>query len=480
MPPREARDFLLHPVFLDCSTIVPLFPLRDRLDQASLFIPFAIEEFQAVALTGLHDVRVLVEPMDAGLGGRELLRYSFGIFDRQGHQLAAFRHFTVKKVRSLQNIRGLLEKSLNLRATACGHTAGGWTRPSRPPATPSATSSAASSPATATSPGIPMMPASRFSTSASIRSRYSTRPRRLRNSSACASTPPHSSRTPTSPLSPGICERRFPMRAPSTTRVARRSPLLRRQTVDPILELISELARPHLAGPWKQEHATTSFFELGLDSLVLLDLAEALEKRLAVRLYPTVLFEQPNAAALAAYLRKEFSDECARYAGSLSVAPTVTTVAPVDSSSDRRPEILVPRWLPACSDLAPSPAQAIALLTTTVDAGLCERLEANLGSRVCFRGGVAEFSAALADGLTCDEVCLVGVDHDFAFGVIKALIESGRLRAPLSLRAITLDCFRVHDESPRATAAHGVWGLLQSLSREYPQVSVSQFDLSTS
>ena len=74
--------------------------------------------------------------------------------------------------------------------------------------------------------------------------------------------------------------------------------------------------------------------------------------------------------------------------------------------------------------------------------------------------------------------CLVAVDHDFAFAVVKALIQANRLQAPLTLRAITLDCFRVHDEAPREDAAHGVWGLLQSLSREYPKESgVAQVDL---
>jgi hypothetical protein len=112
----RAVDFLLHPVFLDCSTIVPLFPLHDRLDQATLFIPFAIERFQAVPFTTRRDARVLVEPLDADPGSGELLRYSFGIFDAQGRQQAAVRHFTVKKVRSLANIRRLLEKSLTLHA----------------------------------------------------------------------------------------------------------------------------------------------------------------------------------------------------------------------------------------------------------------------------------------------------------------------------------------------------------------------------
>src|SRR5262245_49596148 len=61
----RATDFVLHPVFLDCSTIVPLFPLRDRLDETSLFIPFGIEEFRGVAFTTRREARVLVEPMNA-------------------------------------------------------------------------------------------------------------------------------------------------------------------------------------------------------------------------------------------------------------------------------------------------------------------------------------------------------------------------------------------------------------------------------
>ena len=218
----RGADFLLHPVFLDCATIVPLLPLRDRLEQTSLFIPFAIEEFQAVALTGQRDVRVLVEPIDADtdagadVGDRELLRYSFGIFDRQGRQLAAVRHFTVKKVRSLQNIRGLLQRSLTV-----------------PPVR------------------VPVL----------------------------------------APASP----------APTATD-------------DPIRDLIGELVARQGGFVWNPDDERKPFFDLGLASLALLDAAEALEKRLGVRLYPTVLFENPDAAALARYLRATFPDACVEYA----------------------------------------------------------------------------------------------------------------------------------------------------------------------
>jgi enoyl-CoA hydratase/carnithine racemase/NAD(P)-dependent dehydrogenase (short-subunit alcohol dehydrogenase family)/acyl carrier protein len=474
----RAADFLLHPVFLDCSTIVPLFPLHDRLDQASLFIPFAIDEFQAVAFTGRRDVRVLVEPMDAGAGSQELLRYSFGIFDHQGHQLAAVRHFTVKKVRSLQNIRRLLERSLTLQTAPASAPAKIAVAVSGDPISDligellGRHGDFVWNPDFADKPffdlgldslalldaaetlekrlGVRLYPTALFENpdvtalTAYLRATFPE---------ACAQYAPHTVKAAT-PKTPPV-----------------------KVTVDPLLGLIAELVRPHLAGDWKSEHAETSFFELGLDSIVLLDLADTLERRLGVRLYPTVLFERPNAAALVSYLQEEFPEACARFAGERGLKPATTDGATVISVSGQRPEVLVPRWLPARPDFVPSPAQAIALLGAGEHAELQEQLEAGLGSRVSFRGGVAEFRAALDAGLHCDEVCLVAVDHDFAFAVVKTLIQANRLRAALTLRAITLDCFRVHEESSREDAAHGVWGLLQSLSREYPQVQVAQVDL---
>ena len=380
----RVADFLLHPVFLDCATIVPLLPLRDRLEQTSLFIPFAIEEFQAVALTGQRDVRVLVEPIDADpgdVGDRESHRYSFGIFDRQGRQLAAVRHFTVKKVRSLQNIRGLLQKSLTVP-------------PVRVPAL--------------------------------------------------------------APASP----------APTATD-------------DPIRDLIGEIVAHQGGFVWNPDDERKPFFDLGLASLALLDAAEALEKRLGVRLYPTVLFENPDAAALARYLRATFPDACARVraarhegchrgaGASLGRAPRV--VRPIRRAAFGWREVALKgvdarrSWCRAGSPLVPishrrrpAPSRSSEREGTR---GLRDRLQAEWRGRVGFVGDVAGFGAALDEGLSCDEVCLVAVDHDFTFAVIKALIQSDRLRAPLTVKAITLDCFRVHEEAPRSAAAHGVWGL---------------------
>jgi enoyl-CoA hydratase/carnithine racemase/NAD(P)-dependent dehydrogenase (short-subunit alcohol dehydrogenase family)/acyl carrier protein len=502
-------DFLLHPVFLDCSTIVPLFPLHDRLDETSLFIPFAIEEFRAVPFAKRRDARVLVEPLEADPGSGELMRYSFGIYDHQGRQLAAVRYFTVKKVRSLQNIRRLLERNLTL--------------PTAPAATPApvpapmnlAAAAAAGDPISdligelLSRPGefvwhpdharksffdLGLDSLALLDTAEALEQRLGVRlyPTALFENPNVAALTAHLRAT-----FPDACAEYArqtgksgrveapQIRAASVSASAGRPAVVATAApaiaaADPLLGLIVDLVGPHLKGDWKPEHAKTSFFDLGLDSIVLLDLAEALEQRLGVRLYPTVLFERPNPEALVSYLREEFPEACAGYAAPVPVVREVAATTTTAPASTHRPEVLVPRWRPVRPDLEPSSSQAIVLLGAGGDMGLRERLAAELESRVSFRGGVAEFSAALATGLRCDEVCLVAADHDAAFAVVKALIQADRLTAPLTLRAITLDCFRIHEEAPREDAAHGVWGLLQSLSREYPQVSVSQVDLNGS
>jgi enoyl-CoA hydratase/carnithine racemase/NAD(P)-dependent dehydrogenase (short-subunit alcohol dehydrogenase family)/acyl carrier protein/SAM-dependent methyltransferase len=500
----RSADFLVHPVFLDCSTIVPLFPLHDRLDQASLFIPFAIEEFRGSAFSGRRDARVLVEPLAEDPGSGELLRYSFGIFDQQGHQLAAVKHFTVKKVRSLQNIRRLLERSLTIQAApavAPGRVAASANAASEPAVDPisnligellGSKGDYVWNPGDAAKTffelgldsvglldaaeglekrlGVRLYPTSLFENpnvaalTAFLRTTFPN------ECAAYAGQAPKSTGGTSPPSRPAAAPAAGRPPAATAARPAT-------ATGDPVLSLLADSLRQHLADGWKPEHATASFFDLGLDSIVLLDLSEGLERQLGVKLYPTILFERPTPAALVAYLREEFPEACARYGAPPAAAPEVTTVAAPAAQSEPRPEVLVPRWIPVHHDLSSSPAQAIALVGSATDAGPWQRLQAELGSRVTFQGSAQEFGAALASGLLCEEIFLVGVDHVSTFAAVKALIHANRLKAPLTLKAITVDCFRVHDEAPRDDAAHGVWGLLQSLSREYPNVTVAQLDL---
>ncbi len=502
----RSADFLMHPVFLDCSTIVPLFPLHDRLDQASLFIPFAIDEFRGTAFSGRRDARVLVEPLEADPGSGELLRYSFGIFDQEGRPLAAVRHFTVKKVRSLQNIRRLLERSLTIHAappaapTPVAVPARAASEPAVDPITTLIGELLSSKGQFVWNPrdagktffelgldslalldaaealekrlGVRLYPTSLFenpNVAALAAFLHATFP------DECAGYTRHAPTSIAETPRPAPPAAQVPVGRPAAVAATAQATA----TVDPVLSLIVELIRPSLAGDWEPDHATTSFFSLGLDSVVLLDLADALERRLGVKLYPTILFERPDPAALVSYLREEFPAECARFGAPapLPVAPAVATAPAAAAVSAQRLEVLVPRWLPAHPDLLSSSAQAVALVGSVDDKRLWQRLEGELGGRVGFQGGVPEFGTALAAGLSCDEVFLVGVDHDATFAVVKALIQANRLQAPLTLKAITLDCFSVHDEAPREDAAHGVWGLLQSLSREYPKVRVAQIDL---
>ena len=512
---HEAADFLLHPVFLDCSTIVPLFPLHDRLDQASLFIPFAIEEFQAR--------RAHRAPRRARAGGA---------LDRRPRQAASCCATASGSSTARDTSWSPFGISRSRRCARCRTSGGCWRRASpfrlkrgqgsataalrlKAEATavlavPAPANAAVAATGDPISDLIGELLGRNRGTSSGIR-RTHDKPffelgldslalldaaealeKRLGvrlYPTALFENPDVAALTSASASDVSRCVRRVSQHAHNAATGT--ATTIRPDVVAAVAPATDQWRsgtgthrRARSPAPrrrleaGKRGDAPSSIS--GLDSMVLLDLADALEQRLGVRLYPTVLFERPNAAALVSYLREEFPEACARIRGPARGCSTGHSHRHAPSPRQR----IGPRcWCRAGSLLvlisSPSSAQAIALLGVGGDAGLRERLEAELGSRVSFRGGVAEFSAALAAGLSCDEVCLVAVDHDFAFAVVKALIQANRLHAPLTLRAITLDCFRVHEETPREDAAHGVWGLLQSLSREYPQVSVSQVDLST-
>lgn len=401
----HGEDFLLHPVFLDCSTIVPLIHLTDRLDEASLFIPFAIDEFRGSPLTGRREVRIVVETPDREVADREIIHHSFAICDLDGRELVRFRRFGVKRVRSLEGIRRLLARAGRAQPADAA-----------PPIQ-------AAQGARAALPAPPAMDAAA-------------------------------------------------------------------DGGDPVLDLIGALIARHGNIRWDSANADKPFFDLELDSLMLLDVAQALEQRLGIRLYPTLLFERSTAASLAAYLRETFPEACAALAsdGGARAAEPPPAQPPAEPEPQKpqagKLEVLVPRWLPVDSDAPPSAPSTVALLGFGDDSGLSEHLVRMLGDRVRHQAAVsggADAAASIADaiarGAEIDEVYLVGVGHELAFHLVKTLLRAGRLNQPLAVKALTLNCFRVHEEAPDPAATHGLWGLLQSLSREYPAVRVSQVDL---
>jgi len=389
----RAGDFLLHPVFLDCSTIVPLFNLRQRTDEASLFIPFAIEEFYARALTGRREVLVRVREPDASVLEREVLCRSFDIHGLDGQPLARFGKFAVKRVRSLANVRQLRESGLSARAS---HAA-----PAAPPASlPPAAASAA-------------------------------------------------------------------------------------RSNDPLIAHIGALVESIGKVQWNGADLEKPFFDLGLDSLALLDISEKLEQQLKVRLYPTLLFERSTVKALAAYLRETFPAETARLGGSAvcdQAAPLRTAKTAAAGECRPAPELLVPRWQAVSPGRRPENAR-IALLGESCHEALIDQLAQRLGTSVCYRACGASYAEplreALSGGLVFDEAWLIGPDHDQAYALIQTLIAAGRLHTPLALRAFTVRAYSVLAEAPDEHAGHGVWGLWQSVSREYPEARATLVDLDT-
>jgi len=410
---EKADDFLLHPVFLDCATIVPLFNLRERLGEANLFIPFAIEEFRARSLSGICQLRVVVEKSDVGNTDQEILRYSSALYDLAGRPLARLRNFGVKRVRSLDAIHRLLAFGTSGRSAA-----------------PVATETIA------------------------------------------VTAPP-------------VAAQSAPLAAPDA------------QEADATLALIGALIVQHGDVPWSVNDARTPFFDLGLDSLALLNMSEQLEKKLTIRLYPTLLFECPTASQLAAYLDENFPTEIALWKGKQAGAAPVCAgvvenvvqhTTPTEPQHRQAPQILVPRWAPAIDTSAMEiGVSAVVLLDCAAPDGLMDDLALQVGDRVRHRSrfgpGVAmaaAFRQALERGLAFDAIWLVGPDHHAAFALVQMLRDCGRLESVLSLKAISLNAFSIHTEACDAQAGHGVWGLWQSVSREYSSVATALLDLDRS
>jgi enoyl-CoA hydratase/carnithine racemase/NAD(P)-dependent dehydrogenase (short-subunit alcohol dehydrogenase family)/SAM-dependent methyltransferase len=391
----RTHDFLLHPVLLDCSTIVPLYRLRNHFEDVTLFIPFAIEEFWGLPLTGTREVLIRVEPANTEIAERQILEHSFGLYDIEGAPLAYFKNFAVKRVRSLEHMRLLIEGGISAPAI-----------------------------------GQPV-------------------------------------RTP------------VPVVATPTVR-----------NEDPLVALISTLIGQHADILLARSDFGRAFFDLGLDSLALLEISESLEKSLGVQLYPTLLFEHSNVDMLADYLRKNFANETAflsRSAATHHIQPTQMPYvsAPSLVSPNPAPAVLVPLWRPVeFNEATAASAARVAVVGLNSQNSLGSRLVEILGPRVVYPQGMSpdgtnieNFREALAAGLDFDEIWLADADHELAFSLVKLLLKAGRLQSALTLRALTLNAFSVFGEVPDEAAGHGIWGLWQTLSRECQHVRVCVLDL---
>lgn len=519
----RARDFQLHPVFLDCSTIVPLLAVREQLGGQGLFIPIAIERFRATSLLGHTKLRVLVEPFEQQRTDAELVRYRFGMFDSRGQGLARVDNFTVKRVRSLESIRDLLTRTHSVTSVV--------------PERPVRSTTAAPNDAIRSLIGQLLGQLGNFEYSAKdderpffdlglssaelleavetleTRLQVTLYPTTLFEHPNVAALALHLRET-----YPDACGRvdeaqttAMPLRETTT-------PVQRAETLRPVASdavkvsrnenrpapdsLISKIVSLVTARA-PDLHVTPAtlerpFFELGLDSNALLEVADDLETQLQIRVYPTTLFEHPTIAALARHLESEFPDTCATLVEPAPVERDTPPSAPRQSQVVMRPanvetegpqpvvtlappsseaaQVFTPRWVPITRE-PHEIGRGKAMLIEAASSELGQRLAERYGARAVFRGTAEEFETVLASNPNFDEVCLLNLDHGAAFGVVQALRAAGRLVRGLTLRSVTVGCFQVHDEAVRLDAPHGTWGLLQTTSREYPEITVSGWDI---
>ncbi|MBM7114716.1 SDR family NAD(P)-dependent oxidoreductase [Archangium primigenium] len=100
-PAREhLEDFLLHPVFLDSSTLVPFLYMQQRPELAlQPFIPIHIESFRAAGPLG-ERVLVHVRQSSTGLVANDLFSSDIDFYSPEGRRLASMRKLSTKRIRS--------------------------------------------------------------------------------------------------------------------------------------------------------------------------------------------------------------------------------------------------------------------------------------------------------------------------------------------------------------------------------------------
>ncbi|MCY1047775.1 SDR family NAD(P)-dependent oxidoreductase [Corallococcus sp. bb12-1] len=117
-PAREhLEDFLLHPVLLDSSTLLPFLFMQQRPELAlQPFIPIHIESFRAARSLG-ERVFVHVREASTGLVAGDLFHSDIDFYSPEGHRLASLHKLSTKRIRSEALISRLRRSEGEARAT---------------------------------------------------------------------------------------------------------------------------------------------------------------------------------------------------------------------------------------------------------------------------------------------------------------------------------------------------------------------------
>ena len=544
---RQA-DFVLHPVFLDCATIVPLFHLRHRLDEAILFIPFAIEEFCARSFSGLTRMQVLVEKSEVGILEQEILRYSACLFDDKGRALARISNFGVKRVRSLDGIQRLVNSGHSSRnnAIAVIEQAVAEKNVTATPLSPAPTieSSAAlaalAAPATQPSHAqvdplhnligqivanvtksvwraqdsevqffeLGLDSLALLDISEALEKKLAIRlyPTLLFECPTVRQLAQHLRQHNAEQIALALAKHHNALPVPTLTSAPAPLRNVAMAQEDPLHHLIGQVIAQATKSVWRAQDSEVQFFELGLDSLALLDISEALEKQLAIRLYPTLLFECPTVRQLAQHLRQHNAPQIAHALSKLTIpadtpssqlalAPSHSApraeIEPKEMPQTKTAHIYLPHWLPCAlpgegglsglKHLNPDQLAVIVVADLALWRALPDVI-AHASVQIHAENAESALRSAAQMLLESDvpeiaELWFAGLDHYGVFALLKLLQKSARLTHLKHIKFISRNCHSVLGEPADLHAPHGVWGLLQSLSREYPRLAVQQCDI---
>ncbi|MEH2425098.1 MAG: SDR family NAD(P)-dependent oxidoreductase [Nostoc sp.] len=244
------NDFLIHPAYLDGSTLVPFFLTPAETDRltASPYVPFYIESFR-IWQRGPQTCYVFVPASGSAANGAsvtEAFSRDIFLFDGDGNPVAAMQNCSLKRVRDVSAIHRLTELQRD-----------GLTQTLPSSASPS------------------------------------------------LSSPPE----PPLSISP-------PLPPEQTKRLSLESPPLHTDWTDYLRHQVAELVGQQVAPIPEQ----AGFYDLGLDSTQLLQLAHRIEQQTGHVIYPTLLFEYPTVEVLSNYLSEHF--------GSIRLLSSVQTAAP--------------------------------------------------------------------------------------------------------------------------------------------------------
>lgn len=477
---QRADDFFAHPVLLDCSTVVPLFGLRNETQDANLFIPFGIDEFYSSNKTAQNSIFVQIDPRPTVCFSQEVVRHSATLFSSKGEPLARFKNFTVKRVHAPASVGVQTFKSVTTRARLAGDIL------------PGATGSFVRSVVKetlglrceqATLAGYENVPFFELGLdSRDLLELTEILEKRLKVDLYPTLLFEHNSSSKLVDFiehaHPNLVSKETPRLV--TGNVTRSLEQILARRIERITKISIDL----------DENRSTSFFELGLDSSMLLDVCVALSREMEEELYPTLLFEYSSLSALAKVLRLEHSDGVRRLSLSESISHKDNPKSETTANKPGGPQIALPRWV-----LSPpiehesedcDPSRVIALSSEgwlQYASGFVERLSSRPGCEstvFCVPDGIDVDAKLDREHLdTYDEIWCLGLDHSQVFELIKGMIRQDCFHKALRIHLVTVRAYGLRrTEQINAHAEHGVWGLLQSASRELEHLSVAQIDLS--